>query len=153
VNHRNIEYGASKKECATCPMRPECTRSKGPRTVQRSARKDELDLMIKEATSLSSKRDLKARKHLMERSFALSKRFGFDQARWRGLWNVGVQEYLTCAIQNIRTLINHGRKRTKGVVNLSAKIMKQRMIQATGLFMLLLALHMLKPERYCPGYA
>ena len=70
VNHLNIEYGASKQDCASCPMRPECTRSKGPRTVQRSARKEEFDLMIEEATSLSSKKDLKTRKHLMERSFA-----------------------------------------------------------------------------------
>ena len=119
VNHRNIGYSASRQDCSSCPMRPECTRSKGPRTVQRSARKDEFDRMIKEATSPSSRRDLKTRKHLMERSFARSTLFGFDRARFRGLWKVAVQEYLICAIQNIRTLITHGRKKTRGIVTLS----------------------------------
>ena len=130
VNHRNIEYSASKKECASCPLRSQCTRSKGPRTVQRSARKDELDLMIKEATSVSSKKDLKTRKHLMERSFARSTFFGFDRARWRGLWRVAIQEYLICAIQNIRTLLTHGGKKTRGIVTLSPeKTVTRRMIQ------------------------
>ena len=33
-----------------------------------------------------------------------STRFGFDRARWRGLWKVAIQEYLVSAIQNIETL-------------------------------------------------
>jgi transposase len=152
VNHLNIEYSASKEDCASCPMRPECTRSKGPRTVQRSARKEEFDLMIKEATSLSSMKDLKTRKHLMERSFARSTRFGFDRARLRGLWKVAIQEYLVCAIQNIRTLITHGRKKTKGVVTLSPRnTVRGGIIQSIKL--LISGLYILRTERCRPGHA
>jgi len=45
---------------------------------------------------------------LMERSFARSVRYGFGRARWRGLWRVRIQEYLTAAIQNIQILMKHG---------------------------------------------
>jgi hypothetical protein len=40
----------------------------------------------------------------MERSFARSKRYGFDEARWRGFWRMQIQDYLICAIQNIQVL-------------------------------------------------
>jgi hypothetical protein len=43
----------------------------------------------------------------MERSFAQGTWYGFDQARWRGLGKMHIQEYLTCAIQNIKILIKH----------------------------------------------
>ena len=49
----------------------------------------------------------------MERSFAKATRYGFDHARWRGLGKMKIQEYLTCAIQNIQTLIRHGSKPSK----------------------------------------
>jgi hypothetical protein len=57
------------------------------------------------AQSFSSQKDIKTRQHLMERSFAHAVRFGFKRARWRGLWRVQIQEYLTAAIQNIMILI------------------------------------------------
>jgi hypothetical protein len=46
----------------------------------------------------------------MERSYARSARYGFDQARWSGLWKVAIQEYLICTIQNIETLIRNAKK-------------------------------------------
>ena len=51
----------------------------------------------------------------MERSFARSTRYGFDRARWRGLWKVAIQEYLVSAVQNIETLLRQRRRPTKGV--------------------------------------
>jgi hypothetical protein len=74
--------------------------------------------MLAVASSYQARQDLKTRKHLMERSFAWSTRYGFDRARWRGLWKVSIQEYLISAIQNIETLIRHGRKPTRGVLSL-----------------------------------
>jgi IS5 family transposase len=112
---QNVEYAASKKDCAACSLRPGCTRSKGFRTVQRHVRQEELDHMFALAKAYPARKDLKTRQQLMERSFARSTRFGFDRARWRGLWRVAVQEYLVSAVQNIETLIRHGRKPTKGV--------------------------------------
>jgi hypothetical protein len=58
--------------------------------------------------SSQAKRNIRARQHLMQRSFSRGTRFGFDHARWRGLWRVAIQEYLTAAIQNAEVLIRHG---------------------------------------------
>jgi hypothetical protein len=43
----------------------------------------------------------------MERSFARSVPYGFKRARWRRLWRVRIQEYLTAAIQNIMVLVRN----------------------------------------------
>ena len=61
--------------------------------------------MRERAQSCGSKKDLRTRQHLMERSFARAVRFGFKRARWRRLWRVRIQEYLTAAIQNIMILV------------------------------------------------
>jgi hypothetical protein len=51
----------------------------------------------------------------MERSFARGTRYGFDRARWRGLWRVQIQEYLISAIQNIEVLLKYGDKPKKSL--------------------------------------
>ncbi len=58
------------------------------------------------------------RQHLMERSFARGTRYGFDRARWRRLWRVQIQEYLTASIQNLDILLCYGRdpKRRRALV-------------------------------------
>ena len=61
--------------------------------------------MLKQANSAESKKDIRTRQHLMERSFAQATRYGFKRARWRRLWRVQIQEYLTAAIQNIKILL------------------------------------------------
>lgn len=71
--------------------------------------------MRERSQSAGAKHDIKTRQHLMERSFARSTRYDFDNARWRGLWKMKIQEYLTCAIQNIQTLIRYGSKPQKAV--------------------------------------
>ena len=68
--------------------------------------------MVKAAVTHAAKRDIKLRQSLMERSYARSSRFGFDRARWRGMWKVAIQEYLVSAIQNIETSIRYERKPT-----------------------------------------
>lgn len=114
-----VEYAAPKKVCRTCKLRNECTRNKtGGRSVQRHARKEELDEMLANTQNPSAKRDIKARQHLMERSFARSVRYSFDRARWRGLWRVAIQEYLVCTLQNIMTLIGSTGRRLTGAVGL-----------------------------------
>jgi transposase len=45
------------------------------------------------------------------RSFARATRYGCKRARWRRLWRVHIQEYLTSAIQNIMTLLSYGKER------------------------------------------
>jgi Transposase DDE domain len=63
--------------------------------------------MREKSRSEKAKRDIRIRQHLMERSFARATRYGFDRARWRGLWRMQIQEYLVCAVQNIQVFIKH----------------------------------------------
>jgi hypothetical protein len=41
--------------------------------------------MLKQASSPESKKDIKTRQHLMERSFARGTRYGYQRARWRAI--------------------------------------------------------------------
>ena len=115
MQRESSDYGAPKKVCAVCELREQCTRNKSGRTVKRHLRQDELNAMRGRSQSAEARKDIKTRQHLMERSFAQSTRYDFDHARWRGLWKMKIQEYLTCAIQNIQTLIRHGSKPQKAV--------------------------------------
>lgn len=115
INRQSIDYGAPKKVCAKCNIREQCTENKSGRTIKRHLRQSELDYMRKASLSKASRQDIRTRQHLMERSFAQSKRYGYDRARWRGLWRVKIQEYLTCAIQNIQVLVKHGCNPRKGL--------------------------------------
>ena len=114
LHRQSTEYRAAKKQCMACALRAQCTRSPSGRAVHRHSHKDALDAMLAQATTSSARRDIATRKHLMERSFARSTRYGFDRARWRRLFRVSIQEYLTCAIQNIQVLINAVRNPLRG---------------------------------------
>jgi hypothetical protein len=108
MNRESIDYAASKSDCSVCDLMPQCTKNKAGRTLKRDLRQEEVDYMRGLAGTRISKNDIRTRQHLMEGSFARAKRYGFDTARWRGLWRVRIQEYLTAAIQNIRVLIKYG---------------------------------------------
>jgi transposase len=129
INRKSLDYAAPKKVCAVCPLREQCTNNKSGRTIKRHLRQSELDAMREKSRSVKSKRDIKTRQHLMERSFARATRYGFDHARWRGLWRMKIQEYLTCAIQNIQTLIKHGARPTKAVA-VSMKVVQRTVTKA-----------------------
>jgi transposase len=108
---RAEEYSARKKTCRECALRDRCTRSKSARTVKRHHRQKELDQMLRISHSARAKRDLKTRKHLMERSFAdAANNHGFKRSRWRGLERVSIQNLIIAAVQNIRILIAKGHK-------------------------------------------
>ena len=104
------DYAAPKRVCAACPLREQCTKNRSGRTIKRHLRQEDLDRMRRDSHSAPAQRDLRTRKHLMERSFARSKRYGYDRARWRGLWRMQIQDYLTCAIQNIQVFIKYAGK-------------------------------------------
>jgi len=108
-NRNSVIYGASKKICAACALYAQCTRNKNGRFIERYPRQDILDLMRAASRSSQARRDIHTRQHLMERSFARAKRFGFDRARWRARWRMAIQEYLSAAIQNIEVLIRYAR--------------------------------------------
>jgi hypothetical protein len=104
---KHYEYSATAKICNSCHLRDQCTRSKTGRTLKRHVRQDGIDLMLTQTLSAQAKADIKTRQHLMERSFARAKRYGYKRARWRRLWRVEIQEYLTASIQNIMVLLRN----------------------------------------------
>jgi len=115
TNRQSRDYAASRKVCATCHLREQCTKNKSGRTIKRHLRQEHLDKMREASRLAKAKRDIKTRQHLMERSFARGTRYGYDQARWRGLWRVQIQEYLISAIQNIQVLLKYGHKPKKSL--------------------------------------
>lgn len=111
MERQSVDYAASKKDCDSCDQRAKCTQNKSGRTVKRHLRQKELERMRLSAGSGAAKMDIRTRQHLMERSFARAVPYGFKRARWRGLWKVAIQEYMTAAIQNIKVLVRHNNYR------------------------------------------
>ena len=132
ISRESRDYGAPKKVCAVCPLREQCTKNKSGRTIKRHLRQEQLEFMRKASRSAKAKRDLKIRHHLMERSFARSKRYGYDRARWRGLWRMRIQEYLICAIQNIQVLVNYSTM-PKRPIAMALNPVKKMLTKATNL--------------------
>jgi hypothetical protein len=108
MSRQSRDYAAPKKMCAACDLKEQCTKNKSGRTIKRHLRQEDLDRMREASRSAKAKRDIKMRQHLMERSYARGTRYGFDRARWRGLWRVQIQEYLISAVQNIEVLLRYG---------------------------------------------
>jgi transposase len=103
----SFQYQCKAGICKACVLRDKCTKAEGGRTIRRHLRHDEIELMRERVQTPSAKEDINTRQHLMERSFARAVRFGFKRARWRRLWRVKIQEYLTATIQNIIVLIRN----------------------------------------------
>lgn len=116
-NH--FEYSLPGKVCNNCDLKRQCTRSKQGRTIKRHIRQEDLDQMLIRSQSRQAKSDIHKRQHLMERSFARSKRYGYKRARWRRLWRVQIQEYLTAAIQNMIVLIGNVKERGTAAAKLA----------------------------------
>ena len=129
------DYSAPRKVCAVCQLREQCTKNKSGRTIKRHLRQDVLERMRASSRSANSRYDIRTRQHLMERSFARSTRYGFDQARWRGLWRMRIQEYLTCAIQNMQVLIAHASKPKKAAA-VQLLVVQRTKVKAFGAFSL-----------------
>jgi transposase len=131
IARQSRDYGAPKKACAACQLREQCTKNKAGRTIKRHLRQDVLERMRAISRSANARYDIKTRQHLMERSFAKSTRYGFDKARWRGLWRMRVQEYLTCAVQNIQVLIAHASKPRKAAA-VRLLVVQRAVVKAFG---------------------
>jgi transposase len=118
---KDYEYRAGSEICAQCQLREKCTRAKDGRSLKRHARQDDLDAMLQCANTRQAKTDIKTRKHLSERSFAQSKRYGYKRARWRRLWRVKIYNFLIATVQNIQILIYHSKNKIDSQVNALAQ--------------------------------
>jgi len=132
-----MSYSAPGKECSKCPLKSKCTRDKYSRSIGRHLRQGELDKMRAISKTSAAKRDLRMRQHLMERSFARGKRYGYDQSRWRGLWRNQIQEYMTAAIQNMHVLLNFGKRSIGKALAVSAEHFSGIKLSFYFMFMLL----------------
>lgn len=123
VQRQSVYYRAKGSECKECHLQPQCTRGKLGREIKRHDRQEDLEKMRTLCQTKEATKDIKTRMHLMERSFARAKRYGFKRARWRGLWRVRIQEYLIAAVQNIEALMRYG-VRPKNAVAMAAIVEK-----------------------------
>jgi len=147
MQRESSDYGAPKKVCAVCELREQCTKNKSGRTVKRHLRQNELDIMRQRSKSAEAKRDIKTRQHLMERTFAQATRYDFDQARWRGLWRMRIQELLVCSIQNIQVLIKQTNKPKKAVAA-RAKTLKTTLTELFSPLKSMIVVWQFKPSDY-----
>lgn len=106
-DRNGYRYTAPSKACRACPVRQMCTSSRRARSITRRDGQDLLDRMAARAKSESGRKRRKKRFAMMEGSFAISWRFGFKRARWRGLERVAIQDYLVAIVQNIVLLVRH----------------------------------------------
>ena len=131
--NRHIVYKAANQSCRACELRDQCTKSKNGRTIRRHERQTSLDKKHQEGKSRRGRRDIRTRQHLMERSFARAKRYGFDRSRWRGLWRMEIQELITCIVQNIQVLVNKAQKPPKVAAQRAAYGAQSADLSANGL--------------------
>jgi transposase len=96
-------------QCASCPLKSQCTKSAQGRSIQRHMEADLVRAAQEEATSPQAKISRKRRQHVMEGSFAdAANNHGLKRARWRGMWRQEIQSCLIAAVQNLRILIRRG---------------------------------------------
>jgi transposase len=99
------DYVADKKICSSCPLRPQCTKSKLGRSVARHWRESYLEAALAFARLPEAQADRRRRRSLMEGSFAHSaNHYHFKRARWRRLWRQQIQDWIIAAVQNIARL-------------------------------------------------
>jgi transposase len=127
-----FEYLCASDVAAACSLRDQCTRSKTGRSVKRHERQEELNLMRQEAQSKPAQKDLRIRQYLMERTFARATRYGFKQARWRNLWRVLIQEYLTASLQNILVLIGNVKEQRPVEAIKIQKVNRKKLLRRLG---------------------
>lgn len=75
------DYKARKTDCASCPLRSQCTRSKSGRTVVRHLDQELITLGKQQANSVRGRKDRLRRRHIGEGSFADAARHHFKRAR------------------------------------------------------------------------
>ena len=100
-NRQWMSYRIDKEYCASCELRSQCTNDKNGRSVNRKPGDDLIAAGRQDASSKEGVTDLKKRQHLMERSYAYGKRFGYKRARWRSTWRVSIQQLLIATVQNL----------------------------------------------------
>jgi hypothetical protein len=64
LKRHHHEYIAFAGTCNRCQRKKQCTKAKSGRTLKRHVRQDDIDSMLKQASSAESKNDIRTRQHL-----------------------------------------------------------------------------------------
>jgi transposase len=103
-NRQWTKYQIDIEHCMSCELKSQCTNNKSGRSISRLSGDDLITAGRQDAASEEGINDLKRRQHLMERSYAYGKRFGYKRARWRALWRVSIQQLLVATVQNLKKI-------------------------------------------------
>ena len=101
-------YSADADVCRSCPLRPQCVRSKSPDAVRQVTRFDNGYVERAQAACRSAhgRGLLKHRQTCIEGLFGQAKNWhGLRRARWRGRVKMRVQTLLTAAVLNLKKLL------------------------------------------------
>jgi len=117
------EYACRASTCRACSMRAQCTQAtRAARTIKRHYDQEAIDAAREQSHSRAATRDRQRRKWRMEGSFGdAATHHGFKRARWRRLWRQRIQDLLIATVQNLRTLLRHAGRRTRGACSQSVR--------------------------------
>lgn len=105
-------YAGNKKECQSCPMRDKCTSGKKQRLVQHSIYIDEYERLDLRIRSYNGKKKRRIRQITTEPLFAEAKEnHGLSKFMTRGIQKAKKNSILIATVQNLKRLINFGKKK------------------------------------------
>ena len=101
---RQVRYYRATR-CATCALKPQCTRNRGNRTITRE--QDEAVMEAMAARVAAHPEKMKLRKQLCEHPFGTIKRFfGYTHFLLKGLAKVGAEWSLITLAYNLKRVLN-----------------------------------------------
>ena len=113
TTHREAKvYTAKKKECQSCPLRDKCTSGKNQRRIQHSIYIDEYERLDLRIRSYNGKKKRRIRQITTEPLFAEAKEnHGLSKFMTRGIQKAKKNSMLIASVQNLKRLINFGKKK------------------------------------------
>lgn len=98
-------YGIKNNACMTCLIKSECIPQGTARTIRRSNFEEEIERIKRRMSTPYFKSKLRERMWKLEGLFSEAKyRHGLKRAKYRGMWKVQVQTYMTAFVQNLKRL-------------------------------------------------
>lgn len=100
-------YRIQGDECIKCSIKQQCTPRGSARTIRRHDFESEIEKIRKRMQTPYFKSKLRERMWKLEGLFSEAKyRHGLKRAKYRGMWKVQVQTYMTAFVQNLKRLLD-----------------------------------------------
>lgn len=121
-NSRHIIYRANPKDCKSCTLLKDCTKSAAGRSVIRHINETWFEKAKEHLKTLQAKATIQERGAYVETVFACQKKdMGLNKARFRGLMSIHIQSLLTASCYNLKKLLQYSkgfRQKLKTVIDL-----------------------------------